>query len=157
MSELTNVVLIFTVVGLTIAAGVWFLVRANSQPSAGSGGATGDLSNMRIMDWFNTAVNIVVGVLLGIGIAGLVQLITTGFWFVAILIPILFAGVLLFDSLINGLVDRIFSTGIRSPRRPKARRRRAPLLKRLSLPVGILIGIALAQVGLGDPLLGIIL
>lgn len=156
MFDITNVVLSFTVVGFTVAAGVWFLARATSQRAAGSGECLGALSNMRTIDWFNAAVNVVVGVLLGIVIAGLVQLVTTGFWLVAILIPTLFAGLLLFDGLIDGLIDKVFPSGIRSARKPQVQRR-APLLKRLSLPVGIVVGVALAQAGLGDKLLGILL
>lgn len=156
MSDPTNVVLVFAVVGLTVATGVWLLVRANSQHSASSGKSLGELSDMRIIDWFNTAVNIGLGVLLGVVIVGLVQLITTGFWLIAILIPIIGAGLLLFDGLFNGLVDKIFPSGIR-PARKSPVRRRAPLPKRLSLPVGIVVGVALAQAGLGDKLLGIIL
>lgn len=155
MSDLTNVVLAFIVAGLTIATGLGLLVRATSQRSASASESPQQPSNMRIIDWFNSAVNIVMGVLLGIVIAGLAQLITTDFWLVAILIPILFAGLLLFDGLINGLLDKVFPSGIRPARKAQVPRP-APLLKRLSLPVGIVVGIALAQAGLGDKLIGII-
>lgn len=154
MSDLTNLILAFAVAGLTIAVGIWLLVRGQVGANNADSEPLGQLSDMGILDWINTALNLVLGVLLGNVIAGLVQLVATGFWVLAILMPVLFAGLLLFGGLIDGLVDRVFPSGIRPARKPKARRR-LPLLRRLSLPVGIVVGVALAQVGLGDRLLTI--
>lgn len=162
LSDPSNSTLAFAVVGFIVAVGVWLLVRAksrtdeaSSQQSDSGSGYTSQRGNMRANDWFNTALNIVMGTLLGIVVAGLGQKLATNFWLTVILTLILVAGFLGFNGLIDGLIDKIFPSGIRSARKPQARRR-TPLLRLLSLPIGIVLGVALALLGLGDSLLDMI-
>lgn len=162
MSDLTIITLAFAGAGLTISLGVWLLVRtklgadrADPEQSDSGGDSSSERGSMQVNDWVNAAVNVVIGVLLGIAIVRLGQLITTAFWPVVVLIPILIGGFLLFDGLIDRLFDKVFPSGIRAARKSPARRR-APLPRLLSLPVGIVLGVALDWLGFGDRLLGII-
>ena len=110
---------------------------------------------MQVGDWANAAINLVIGVLLGSAADGLVQLATTAFWPLAVVIPLLFAGVFLFSWVLDMLTDRLFSIGVRPARTPKEEGR-TPLLRLLSLPVGLVLGVALARLGLDETILGAI-
>ncbi len=107
---------------------------------------------MKPGDWFNAAVNLVLGVLLGLVIDGLAQLVTTAFWPVVVIIPLLFFAILLFDGLIDGLVEKVFPRGVRPARKTRPAKR-TPLPRRLSLPVGLVLGVALARFGSGNVLI----
>lgn len=110
---------------------------------------------MQISNWFNAAVNVAIGIFVGIVIAQLGRLIALGFWPIAIILLILIAGYLLFEGMFNRLVDKVFPSGIRPARKPTTRRR-APLPRLLSLPVGIILGVALDWLGLSEGLLALI-
>lgn len=110
---------------------------------------------MQVSDWVNASINLVIGVFLGIATDGLVQLVTTAFWPLAVVIPLLFAGFFVFIWLFDKLVDRIFPSGVRPARKPQARGG-IPVPRLLSLPVGVVLGVALARLGLGDPIIGVI-
>jgi hypothetical protein len=110
---------------------------------------------MQVGDWANAAINLVIGVLLGSAADGLVQLATTAFWPLAVVIPLLFAGVFLFSWVLDMLTDRLFTIGVRPARTPKEEGR-TPLLRLLSLPVGLVLGVALARLGLDETILGAI-
>jgi len=83
------------------------------------------------------------------------QLATTAFWPLAVVIPLLFAGVFLFSWVLDMLTDRLFTIGVRPARTPKEEGR-TPLLRLLSLPVGLVLGVALARLGLDETILGAI-
>lgn len=108
---------------------------------------------MEVGDWANTAVNLVLGVFVGIAIHGLMQLITTAFWPVAIVISLLFAVVPLIDYWLDWLIDRVFPSGIRAARKPQAEGR-TPLPRLLSLPAGLIVGVALARLDLDNAIVG---
>ena len=110
---------------------------------------------MQVGDWANAAINLVIGVLLGSAADGLVQLATTAFWPLAVVIPLLFAGVFLFSWVLDMLTDRLFTIGVRPARTPKEEGP-TPLLRLLSLPVGLVLGVALARLGLDETILGAI-
>lgn len=107
---------------------------------------------MQMGDWFNGAAILAVGFFLGLAINAIVPLIGTPFWPVALLIPILFGGIFLFDAVLDGLFARIFLRGVQPARQQQAKERK-PLALLLSLPVGILTGVIGAQFGLGELLL----
>lgn len=107
---------------------------------------------MQSNDWFNAAINFVAGVLLGVVIDGLRPQLTSNFWLVAILVPMVFSGIVLFDRLFEGLFDKVFSSGIRSAKRPLPKRR-APLPRLLALPLGVTLGLASAWFGVGASLM----
>ena len=107
---------------------------------------------MRVGDWFNSAINVIVGLLIGIASYGLVQLITTGFWSVAIIIIVGFAGFWLLDGIIVRIVDWIFPPGIRAPSK-HYKKAKAPVIRLLSFPLGFVSGGILAHLGLGNSLI----
>ena len=123
------------------------IVRPNSE----AGGKRTEETVMQAGDWIYAMVNVVVGVFLGVVIEGLVRLMTTAFWPVAVLILLPSAALFFFESLFDGLVDRVFSRGIRPARKPQTGNR-TPL--RLSLPTGVVLGVVFARLGLGNRLLG---
>jgi hypothetical protein len=107
---------------------------------------------LSIGDWTNSAINLVIGVLLGWSAHGLIGLTTSAFWPLAILIPALFLGVLLLDWYVDAISERLFPTGVKPATTPN----RKPLARRLSLPSGLAIGLIAAWLGLGLPFLGTI-
>ena len=129
--------------------------QAKSRSSSGQNGRPNGRRSMQVGDWANAAVNIVLGVFLGVVIDGLLQLATTAFWPVAVIAPLLFAGVILLERVTDKLIDPIFPSGVRPARKPRAKGRK-PLLRLLSLPVGLIVGMALARLGLGDAILGML-
>ena len=110
---------------------------------------------MRIGDWVNGAVICVVGVYLGLAVDGMTELAGTEFWPVIIIVPVLFGGAFLFVLAFDGLIDRIFPSGIKPASRQHAKQRK-PLALLLCLPIGIATGVILARLGLGQALLQII-
>ena len=108
--------------------------------------------DMQLGDWLNAATFLVIGVLLGIAIDAMAQLATTAYWPLVILIPLMFGGVLLLDGLLNRLVNRIFPIAIRTVGKTQPQPRK-PLALLLSLPAGLLLGIALARLGLANTIL----
>lgn len=110
--------------------------------------------NMQTGDWFNSAANVAIGVLLGSAAHGLVQLITTGFWPVAMILTLIFGGVILFELVSDKLFNRLFSTGIRPATKPQTSGRK-PLPRILSLPTGFIFGVSMVALGLDKTLLGI--
>jgi hypothetical protein len=115
----------------------------------------GDRRKMRTGDRVNGAVILVVGLFLGLAIDGMIRLVGTGFWPVAVIILILFRGVFLFELAIEGLFNRIVPSGIKPASQPKAKERK-PLVLLLSLPAGIAIGMILSRLGLSETLLSVI-
>lgn len=105
---------------------------------------------MSIGDWVNSALNLVIGLLLGWAAYGLLGLVTTAFWPLIIVIPALFLGVLLLDSGLARVFERFLPTGIK----PAATPRRKPLPRRLSLPLGLAFGLVAAWLGLSLPFIG---
>jgi hypothetical protein len=102
-------------------------------------------------DWFQAAINGVIGVFLGIATHGLVQLVAIGAWWMALILVVLGVGYFFFVQLADKLFDWIFPSGIRTV--GKRRGQPKPLLRVLSLPAGLLVGIALAGLGLDTVLL----
>ncbi|MFK7914114.1 MAG: hypothetical protein AB8B93_09385 [Pseudomonadales bacterium] len=109
---------------------------------------------MQWKDWLNAAVNLVIGLLLGLAVFYLGQLVTTGSWLLALSIVILSAGLWLFEGLLDRVMEKIFPSGIRPARSPK--RRATPLPRRLSMPAGLVLGAALAWLGWSDKILGML-
>jgi hypothetical protein len=113
---------------------------------------------MKAADWLNAAINAVIGLLLGLVLHGIVQLVTDGAWGMALIVVMLGVAMLLliyFDGLIGRLLDRIFPSGVRAAATP-AKDNRKPLVRRLSLPAGLVLGVILALFGLADTILGLL-
>lgn len=106
---------------------------------------------MQISDWAIAALNVLIGVFFGLTVDGLVQLVTTALWPVAVLIPLLLAGMLLVDR----ISDWMFSIGVQS-RNKSPGDARAPLFLLMSLPVGPVLGVVVSRLGLADTLSAVI-
>lgn len=102
--------------------------------------------------WASSAVNFVIGVLLGVAINGLVRLMFTGAWAAIINIVVLSAALFFIVFLHDRLGRKLFPTGIRPAREPKGVSKK-PLFRRLSLPTGLVLGVVVASLGLDDWLL----
>lgn len=149
----------FIVACIVITVVVWLVMKAKSGPAKLNSESSNKLAEKPVMqagDWINATVNIVCGVFMGVAAERLIRLTTTDFWPLAVLISLLAAGLIFYVSLFDSLVDRVFSSGIRPAHKPQTVRR-VPLLRRLSLPAGLVFGVVLASLGLGDGLLGWIL
>jgi len=101
---------------------------------------------MEMGDWFNAAINLVIGILLGSVINDLLQLVASGSWHMALVILFLAAGLFLFIVLSDKLLDRLFQIGIRPAKTPQAPRPK-PLLRVLSFPAGLVLGVVLSALG----------
>jgi len=104
-------------------------------------------SKMGLGDWINAAINVVIGVLLGSVMHGLVQLVASGSWLMAMIVLFLAVGLFLLVVLSDKLFDCLFPIGIRPARTPQTQRPK-PLLRVLSLPSGLIFGVVLAVLGL---------
>ena len=99
--------------------------------------------------WASSAVNVVIGVLLGVVINGLVQLMFTGAWAAVVNIAVLSAILSFIVFLHDFLGKKLFPSGMRPAREPE-KARKQPLLRRLSLPIGLVLGVVVASLGLDD-------
>lgn len=108
---------------------------------------------MHAGDWFNSAVNVVIGVLLGSAAHGAMQLVTTVYFPIVVLTALMFGGLVLLDSAIDRLFSRFFGPGIRPAHKPG----RKPLARILSLPTGLVLGVVLAALGLSQSILAMLL
>ncbi len=158
MSDLmfNTIILLVVSIGVcvVIAVVVWLRKRSINKADQQNSELRGKQSApvfMRAGDWANAAVNLVVGVLLGVAINGLVQLISTGSWFLAVLIAVL-STVFLLLLWFDGLFDKVFPSGVQPARKPQMLPK--PLARRLSLPAGLILGVILASLGLDEWLLG---
>lgn len=106
-------------------------------------------------DWIQTAVNGVIGVFLGIAVYGLLSLVMSGAWWLALILLVLFAVLFLILLLTDKLFDRLMPVRIHrvKTRGPAPRK---PLAVVLSMPAGLIIGILLAMLGLSESVLNLI-
>lgn len=156
-------ILFFIVTSLIITIIVWLTMQSNTKAGPANSESNNNLDDytgirrtLHFVDWVYNFVLVIAGMVLGVAIDYIVQLLPTAFWSVAVIIPILlFVGGLLFADLLDGIVDRIFPSGIRPARNPqKTKRIPFPLL--LSLSAGIIIGFILARLGFGNTILRLI-
>lgn len=108
---------------------------------------------MAVDDWMIAAINTAIGVLLGSVIYGLVQLVASGSWLMALIILFLAGGLFLLMALSDKLLDHLFRIGIRPAETPQEPRPK-PWLRVLSLPAGFILGVVSAILGLDRTLLG---
>ena len=140
---------------VVLAVSVWLRARSINKPEQQDSELRGKRVDALVMqsgDWANAAVNVVIGVFLGIVINSLVQLISTGLWSVAVLIVVLAAVLFFLESWFDGLFEKVFPSGIRPARKSK-KVRKTSLARRLSLPSGLVLGIGLAGLGLDGRIL----
>jgi len=149
---------IFSTVDLVIASTFVCLVMAmvvwlRAKPSEKRDKHDSSLHDQRtatllgqIGHWSMALVNIVIGVLLGVAINGLARLMLSGAWVAVFTLLALFAALFLIVWLHDRLGETLFPSGIRPARKPK-RVRKTPLFRRLSLPVGLVLGVLLAALG----------
>jgi hypothetical protein len=107
---------------------------------------------MTISDWFNSLVNVVVGLFSGMAAYLLATLIGTGDWIFAMGIIVPFVGLFFFSEALARLIDWLFPSGIRPARIPTPRQRK-PLARTLSLPAGFALGVLAAALELTQGIL----
>lgn len=112
----------------------------------------GKRRTMATDDWIHASINALIGVLLGSVAYGLLQLAAGGSWLMAIILVLLGGGLFLFMVLFDTLFDRLFPIGIRPAKDPQPRPPK-PLLRVFSLPLGLILGMALAALGLDRTIL----
>ena len=110
---------------------------------------------MEVNDWLSAAFNVLIGALLGSVSDGLVQLVASGWWLMAVILVLLGGGLFLFMVLSDKLFDRLFLSWIRPARNPQPQLPK-PLLRVLSLPAGFILGIVLAVLGLDRTILDLL-
>lgn len=162
MSDWTAQIMFVTVACAAFAVGVWLFVRTERRADRTESAATGSEScrtrerrRMQAGDWFNAVVSLLVGVLLGSVVDGLVQLVAAGLWQSAMIITLVFGALFLFMWVFDKVTDPLFSIGVRPAPKPQAKGR-TPLLRLLSLPAGLLLGVVSARLGLDAQILGMI-
>ncbi|MDB9743933.1 hypothetical protein OAA91_00230 [Fibrobacterales bacterium] len=137
---------------------IWLRIKSDFGPLK-SNGEPHDKQNqtpaIKSGDWFNVVMNVVIGIFLGVTMSA------SGSWFIAVLIPlstaVLFFYMSLFDSLIDSLIDKVFPSGIQKPAHILKKTRKTPLANRISFPLGLVLGIFLTAIGLGDWFISLIL
>ena len=107
---------------------------------------------MGVSDWISSAFNLLIGALLGSVIYGLVQLVASGWWLMAVILVFLGGGLFLFMFLYDKLFDWLFLSWTKPARNPQPQLPK-PLLRILSLPAGFILGIVLAVSGLDRTIL----
>lgn len=110
---------------------------------------------MELWDWINTGFLLLIGLLLGIALDYIGQLVAMGFWVIAVILLLLFLAVFLFELLMDKIVNRIFTIAVRQVNEPSERKKK-PLMVILSFPSGVLLGVLLARVGLSIAILDLI-
>ncbi|EAQ23912.1 hypothetical protein [Roseovarius sp. 217] len=109
----------------------------------------------QIDDRIKTIINVVIGVLVVLVADGAARLGTTELWPLAVVMPLLVAGLVLFEKVFNRLIDWEFPSEVQPARKSKAQGF-ARFARLLSLPVGIAIGLILALFGLTDATLAMV-
>ena len=153
MSEVVLINIASLVACAVLAVVIWLRVKSDFGPLKSNGephGKQNKESAMKTSDWFDAVMNVVIGVFLG------VAMVASGSWFIAVLIPLSATVLFFYMSLSDRLIDKVFPSGIRPAHKSK-KTRKNPLAKRLSFPLGLVLGIVLAALGLGDRFLGWIL
>ena len=150
MSGIVLVTIVSMVACVVLAVVAWLRLKSDFEPLKSNGvphGKVNEESAMKAGDWFDTVINFGIGVFLAVAMAA------SGSWFVAVLIPLLFAVLCFYITLFDRLIDKIFPSGIRPTKKLK-KVRKVPLVKRLCLPLGLVLGIVLAALGLSGRFLG---
>ena len=158
MSDLMFNEIIFSIAStgivVVMAVVLWLRVRSGSKLNEKDAKLPNQRTAALFMeagDWASIPVNIVVGVLLGVAIHGVAELMLRGAWFYVVILVVLSAALFLIVRLHDFIGEKLFPSGIRPARNPQAKRKR-PLLRRLSFPAGLVVGIVLAALGLDIPL-----
>lgn len=162
MGTLATSIIIFVIAGVVVSVIIWMQATTKKDIPQASPGQPDNLAVERAMhgnDWIDAAINFIAGIFLGVVIDNVIQLTTSDTWPIVVVVSILF-GALLFaseaiDRAIGRAIDRIWPNGVRHAHLSESKRP-TPLFKRLSLPIGIVMGIGLARAGLGSMLLGLI-
>lgn len=108
---------------------------------------------MSFDDAIYTAANLAIGFFLGLAAYALAGLFLNGAWLLAVGAIVPWVIWLLFYILLERVWERIFPSGAKHARKVAARRGK-PLARKLSLPVGLVLGALAAWLGLTDTILG---
>lgn len=155
-----DLLIAFTFVCVVMALVVWVRFKSDGKVDSKTGEKGSQVRNDRMAallahvgHWAGAAVSMVIGLLLGVAIAGLVGLIFSGAWVAVFNIAVLSAALFAIVWLHERLGDLLLPSPIRPARRP-GKVRRTPLARRLSLPAGLVLGVVLAGFGQADRIVG---
>jgi small-conductance mechanosensitive channel len=152
----TDLIIASTFVCVVLAVVVWSRVQSGGRRKASEGGVRGPHPTALfplLLDWILSAMNFVIGILLGVALNGLIQLVASGAWVAVLNLVVLAISLFLIVKLHGLLGETLFPSGIRPARNPK-KKPKPPAIRRFSLPTGLALGVLLAQFGLTDWLAG---
>ncbi|MHA7923564.1 MAG: hypothetical protein ACX936_00095 [Marinobacter sp.] len=159
MFTIVDFLIALTFICVVMALVVWSRVKPEAKPDKQESEVRAQRAAAGFAQaghWASSAVNVVIGVLLGVASNGLVQLMFTGAWAAVFNIAVLSAVLFFIVFLHDRLGKKLFPSGIRPAREPE-RARKTPLLRRLSLPAGLVLGVVIASLGLDDYLSDLLL
>lgn len=152
MFTIVDFLIALTFICVVMALVIWSRLKPDAKPDK----QESELRAQRAAAFFaqaghlaSSAVNVVIGVLLGVAINGLVQLMFTGAWAAVFNIAVLSAVLFFIVFLHDRLGKKLFPSGIQ-PARGSEGERKTPLVRRLSLPAGVVLGVFFTSLGLDD-------
>jgi small-conductance mechanosensitive channel len=151
-----DLIIASTFVCVVVAAVVWSRVQSDGKREASEGGVRDPHPTALfplILDWILAAMKFVIGMLLGVALNGLIQLVASGAWVAVLNLVVLFVALFLIVKLHEWVGEKLFPSGIRPARSSKKGRKNSPV-RRLSLPVGLALGVVFAELGLREWLSG---
>ncbi len=104
---------------------------------------------MRTRDWIYSSMYVAVGLLSVLTAEGLAMLVVTECWPLVLVVPILIASPVLFEKVFKELIDWVFPRNATSPRGPDSNGD-TPVVRLLSLPFGVALGVVFALLGWTD-------
>src|SRR6056297_570274 len=150
-----DLVIAATFVLLVLAIVIWMRMEPNrksGEPEAGSDHQRTASLVTQVGHWASAAVRFVIGLLLGVAVNGLVQLMVAGAWVAVVNLLVLAAVLFLIVRAHERLGDLLFPSGIRPAR--NAKKKQKPFVRRVALPAGLVGGVGVASLGLDGWLLG---
>jgi hypothetical protein len=151
-----DLVIASTFVCVVLAAVVWSRVRSDGRRADEASGTRASLPTAAFalaVDWMLAAMTFAIGVLLGVALDGLIQLVASGAWIAVSKLAVFFVALFLIARTQEWLGEKLFPSGIRPARTP-GRDRKTSRVRRLSLPAGLALGVIFAELGLKDVLSG---
>lgn len=141
---------------VVLAAVVWSRIQSDGKRKA-SNGSVRETRPAAVfplaLDWILAGMNFVIGILLGVALNGLIQLVAAGAWIHVLNLVVLGVALFLIVRLHDWLGERLLPRGIRPARRPGSGAKTSRV-RRLGLPVGLAFGVVFAELGVREALSG---
>lgn len=101
---------------------------------------------MALWDWANAGFLLLIGLLLGVALDSVIDLVAMGYWIMAVILVLAFLAVFVFELLMDKVFDKFFHIGVKRVSEPDEQKYK-PLIVLLSFPTGMLLGVLLAGTG----------